>query len=905
MSPLAYLRSLGSRFFRRAQLEQEIDEELRAHIAFRADHLERLGLTRTEAERWARIEFGSQARFKEECREAVGGTFLDNLLQDLRFALRMLRKSPSFTAVCVLTIAVGIGATTAIFSVVEATLLHPLPYPHAEQLVSLRADFLGIGANDVGISVPEWEDLQHSGIFEYVSPAQFDENNLTGSSQPARVRLLIVAPNYFALLGVQPQSGRAFDPQDHSPGILPEVVISDGLWKRAFGGDPNILNKSIRMDTDLYRVVGIMPPDFDAPGRTAEERNIEIWAATSFYGLPMPDHPARNRRYIPTAIARLKPGLSIATAQSQLDALVASLQKQFPGDYPSQNGWRMQIVPLKERLVGNVRQPLVLLFGAVALVLLIACGNVANLLLARASARGREMAIRRAVGAEGARLTQQLLTESLLLSLLGTAAGILVLLGTKDFLVRLVPASLPRVSEITVSWGVLLFALGAAVVAGIIFGLAPAFHARRVDITHALKQEGRAATGSREQTRTRRLLVVSEIALSLVLVSVASLLLRSFWDLANVRLGFDPDQVMTVRTRLPSPNDPTIDKYAGAAQEAHFVRELARRCAALPGVEKVAVGDTASIPLDESLRDLKLVSEGQFLLKVEGRETRTDQSAAVDRSNVTPEYFYLLGIPLIQGRLFNASDTDRTPQVAVVNQAMAQSYWPNEDPLGKRFRSVKPNSPWITVIGVLANARTQSLTRADIPEIYFDLYQTGAQRLAILLRGHLNVAAIPEHVRKQVQAVDPTLPVYGAQTLKETVSDSLAQRRFTLELVTMFGLTALFLAALGIYGVISYLVSERCHEIGIRRALGAQNRNILELVLRQGIGLAVAGAALGLLCALVVSRLMSSVLFGVKPYDPAVFLSVPFLLLIVALIASYLPARRATKIDPIIALRDS
>ena len=438
------------------------------------------------------------------------------------------------------------------------------------------------------------------------------------------------------------------------------------------------------------------------------------------------------------------------------------------------------------------------------------------------------------------------------------------------------PTSLPRVNEISVSWGVLLFALGAAVIAGIIFGIAPAFHARRVDITHALKQEGRAATGSREQIRSRRLLVVSEIALSLVLVSVASLLLRSFWDLAHVRLGFDPDQVMTVRTRLPSPNDPTIDKYAGAAQEAHFVRELVRRCAVLPGVEKVAVGDTASIPLDESLRDLKLVSEGQFLLKVEGRETRTDQSAAVDRSSVTPDYFYLLGIPLVQGRLFNASDTDRTPQVAVINQAMAQRYWPDEDPLGKRFRSVKPNSPWIAVIGVLANARTQSLAQADVPEIYFDLYQTGAQRLAMLLRGHLNAAAIPEEVRKQVQAVDPTLPVYGAQTLRETVSDSLAQRRFTLELVTMFGLTALFLAALGIYGVISYLVSERSHEIGIRRALGAQNRNILELILRQGIGLAFAGATLGLLCALVVSRLMSSVLFGVKPHDPAVFLSVPF-----------------------------
>jgi predicted permease len=724
MSALVYFRSLGARFFRRSQFEQEIEDELRAHIEFRVDHLQRLGLARAEAERRARIEFGSHARFKEECREAVGGTFLDNLLQDVRFGLRMLRKSPSFTAVCVLTIAFGIGATTAIFSVVDATLLHPLPYPHPEQLVSVRPDFRGLGATDVGISEPEWQDVQHSGIFEYVSPAWFDENNLTGASRPAHVRLLIVAPNYFALLGVKPQLGRAFDPQDHSPGILPEVVISDGLWKRAFGADPNILQKSIRMDTDLYRIVGVMPPAFDAPGRTAEERNIEIWTATSFYGAPLTDRPPRNRRNLPTAIARLKPGISMAAAQSHLDSLVASLQKQFARDYPTQNGWRIQLVPLKERLVGNVRQPLILLLGAVALGLLIACGNVANLLLARASTRGREMAIRRAVGAEGARLTQQLLTESLLLSFFGTATGILVLLGTKDFLVRLVPDSLPRLSEISVSWGVLLFALAAAVIVGIIFSLAPAFYARRVDITHALKQEGRAVTTSHEQARIRRILVVSEIALSLVLLVVASLLLRSFWDLLNVRLGFNAQSVVTVRTRLPYPNDPSIDKYATASQEAPFVRELIHRCSILPGVTEVAMGDPASIPLDQTQRDLNLLESGQFFFAIEGHSIQSSQPPAAERSRVTSDYFHLLGIPLVRGRLFRESDNDHAPQVAVINQAMAQTYWPNEDPLGKRFRSSKPDSPWITVIGVVADARTTSLAQADVPQIYVNLYQT-------------------------------------------------------------------------------------------------------------------------------------------------------------------------------------
>src|SRR5213082_297728 len=867
---LAYFRSLAARFFHRSQTEHDLEEELRSHIQLRADELERFGLGRAEAERRARIEFGSQEKFREECREAIAGNFIDVLLQDVRFSLRMLRKSPGFAAIVVLTIALGIGATTAIFSVVDATLLKPLPYSHPEELISIESDLPGINAHDVGMSQPEWQDLQQSGIFEYVSPTWFDENNLTGSSQPARVRLLIVAPDYFALLRAQPQLGRAFDPQYNSPGFIPEILISDALWKRNFGGDPNILEKSVRMDTDLYRIVGVMPPGFDSPGRTAEERNIEIWAATSFYGPPLPDHPARNRRNLPTAIARLKPGLTIAAAQSRLDALVASLQKQFRGDYPRQNAWTVRLLPLKDRMIGNVRQSLVLLFGAVGLVLLIGCVNVANLLLARGSTRGREMAILRVL---------------------------------KDFLLRLVPDNLPRLNEISISWSVLLFALIASVISGVLFGLAPALQAGRLDLTHALKQEGRASTGSAERARTRRALVIIEFALSLVLMITAGLLLRSFWDLLNVQLGFNPQSVISVRTRLPAPNDPGIDKYATAAQETPFVRELIRRCKMLSGVEEVAIGDTASIPLDESLRDLKLISEGQFLFTVEGNDVQSDQSSVVERSSVSPYYFHLLGIPLLRGRLFNELDNDNAPQVAVVNQAMAESYWPNEDPLGKRFKAAKAGAPWITVVGEIANARTQSLAQADLPQIYLDLYQTGAKRLAILLRGHLRAAAIGDAVREQVQALDPTLPVSGAETLNETVSASLAQRRFSMEMITLFALTALLLAGLGIYGVISYLVSERTHEIGVRLALGASRSNILRIVLRQGLGLTIVGAAVGLVCALIVSHLMASLLYGVRPTDPVTFFGVAFLFIGVAVLACYLPARGAMKVDPMVALR--
>jgi predicted permease len=828
----------------------------------------------------------------------------EELWQDLRFGVRMLRKSPGFTAIAVLTIALGIGATTAIFTVVDATLLQPLPYPESEQLVSIQANFPGIGAEDVGFSEPEWQDLQHSGIFEYVSPTWFDENNLTGSSRPARVRLLIVAPNYFTLLGVQPKLGRAFNPRDHSPGIIPEVVISDGLWKRAFGSDPNILSKSVRMDTDLYRIVGVMPPGFDAPGRSAEERNIEVWAASSFYGTPLPDHPLRNRRYLPTAIARLKSGLTIAATQNRLDALVASLQKQFPADYPPQNAWAIRLLPLKERVIGNVRQSLVLLLGAVGLVLLIACVNVANLLLAQASTRGRETAIRRALGVAQARLTRQLLTESLMLSLFGGIAGLAILYVLQDFLLRLVPDNLPRLNEISISWSVLLFALIASVISGVFFGLAPALQAGRLDLNQALKQEGRASTPSRERARTRRSLVITEFALSLVLMIAAGLLLRSFWDLLNVRLGFTPQTVITVRTRLPSPNDPSVDKYATASQEAPFVRELIRRCTILPGVQEVAIGDTASIPLNESLRDLKLISEGQFLLMVEGGDLQSDHSTVVERSSVSPDYFHLLGIPLLRGRLFNELDNDNTPQVAVINQAMAQTYWPNDDPVGKRFKAVKAGASWITVVGVIANARTQSLVRGEVPQVYLDLYQTGARRLAILLRGHFHTAAIADEVREQVQSLDPTLPVYDTQTLNETVAASLSQRRFSMEMVGLFALTALLLAGLGIYGVISYLVSERTHEIGIRLALGASRSNILRMVLRQGLGLVLVGAAVGLVCALIVSHLMASLLYGVRPTDPLTFAGVALLLIGVALLACYIPARCATRVDPIQALRE-
>jgi len=885
--------------FGRKRKEGDFTAEVEAHIQIEAERLRENGMSEKTARDAARRAFGNATRAQECFYESRRVLWWDDFWQDVRFALRMLRESPGFTAVAVLTIALGIGATTAIFSVVDATLLHPLPYPQADQLVTIQDDLPGVGARDVGMSEPEWQDFEHSGIFEHVSPTQYDDNNVVGLSQPMRVSLLMTAPNYFLLMKMKPQLGRTFNPEDHGPGFLPELVISDGLWKRAFGGDPGILGKSMRMDTDLYQIIGVMPPDYHDPGKTTRERNIEVWAASSDYGAPFSDHPPRNGRGLPTAVARLKSGLTIAEAQSQMDALVAALQKQYPNDYPVQSAWRVRLVPLQENVVGNVRQSLLLLLGAVGLVLLIGCANVANLQLARASARGREMAVRQALGAGRARLIRQLLAESLLLSLLGGIAGLAILYSTKNLLVRLMPASMPRLTEVSISWGVLLFAVGASLAAGAIFGLAPAIQAGRLDLTHALKQEGRGSTVIGAQVRTRRALVVTEFALSLVLMIAASLLLQSFWDLLNAPLGFNPERVMTARTRMPYPNDPKLDIYGTTAQQAPFFREIIRRSKTLPGVEEAAVGNFGAVPLGHDRDNQNL----PVPLILEGRENQSNAAPLVDDAMVTPEYFHLMGMDLLRGRLFSAFDDEKAAGVAVINETMANAYWPNEDPLGKQLKVSRRATAWTTVVGVVADARTESLENARVPEIYLSLYQKGEHHLAIFLRGNLDAAAIPGEVREQVQSVDPTLPVFGAQTLNETVSASLSERRFSMELVALFALTALLLAGLGIYGVISYLVSERTHEIGIRIALGAQRADIMRTILRQGLGLAFAGAAVGLVGALVVSRLMADLLYGVRPRDPLTFGGVALLLISVALLACYIPARRAIRVDPLVALR--
>src|ERR1700722_20095538 len=548
-----------SNFAARRSADQRLQDEIAEHLALQTEENLRAGMSPTEARRQAALKFGAAQAVREGHHAEHTLPFFENLLFDLRYALRMLLRSPGFSFVSIATMALGIGATTAIYSVIDATLLHPLPYPNPAELVRIQDDLSGVGAQNVGISVPEWRDLQSSGIFQSVSVSGTGADvNLTGSEQPERLSYKHVTPNYFAVLGGGAPLGRVFDPHDATPGFNLEAVISDELWRREFGADPHIVGKALLLDNDLYHVVGVMPRGFRDLGATSEERKTETWLAAGMAGLPFPP-PLRGTRIQGRVIGRLKPGLSIAAAQGHLDALVESLKKQYPAEYPAQAAWTVRLTPLSESVVGSVRQSLVVLFGAVGLVLLISCVNVANLLLARASGRGREIAVRQALGAQRTRLIRQFLTESLLLFLLGGIAGFAILFFTRKFLLQLVPESLPHLSDISINWGVLVFALAVSVAAGTVFGLAPAWLMSRSDVIGTLRQEGRGSIGSLGRSRARQILVISELALSLVLMVAAGLLLRSFWDLFKVLLAFNPSRAMTIETWLPFPNDPKTD----------------------------------------------------------------------------------------------------------------------------------------------------------------------------------------------------------------------------------------------------------------------------------------------------------------------------------------------------------
>ncbi|HEV8145245.1 MAG TPA: ABC transporter permease [Bryobacteraceae bacterium] len=818
---------------------------------------------------------------------------MGTLLQDVRYGLRVLWKSPGFATVVILTLALGIGANTAIFSIVDAVLLRSLPFRDAGQLVRVVDNLPGVGLKDVGMSVPEFLDYdQRSGLFDQISATWPVSANLTGSDQPARIELLAVSPNYFAMLGAKAQIGRVFGPEDQAAGFAEAVVISDGLWRRAFGGDPKVLGRKLRADNDVYVVVGVMPPEFRHPGPTTAT-DVDLWGTAGFVGLPFASPPDRNRNMLPGAIGRLKAGLSLAQAQAKLDGFTTGLREQFPRSYRPEGKWSVTLEPLQEAVVGKARPLLLVLLGAVAMMLIVGCVNIANLLLSRASGRQREVAVRQALGAARFRLIRQLLTESVLLSLIAGVVGVAASAGMLRMLLGLVPAKIPRLVEVGIDARVLLFSLAVSIVTGILFGLAPALEASRISLADHLKESSRGSGGKR-QNRTRGLLVVSEVALCLVLMIGAGLLVQSFRKLTQIDPGFDPRGVLVSRIWLPVPNDPKTDVYATRDNRSTFVREVLRRTRTIAGVQHVAMSTSAPLARDA----------GQGPITIEGRPNLNEVTLA-EVISVSPEYFTVMGARLMEGRALAETDQPGVPDAVVVDRTTAARYWPGESPIGKRLKLGRPQnqSPWANVVGVVADIRHDGMDVDGVPHVYWSIYQRVGKALAVILRTAGDPATFGEAARREVQAVDPTLPVFGVRTLNEAVEVSLAQQRFSAQIMGAFAVLALGLAAIGIYGVLAYTVGQRTREIGIRMALGARGSEVVGMVLWHGMRLILIGAAVGIAGALALSRLLSRLIYGVSTSDPLVFTVVPLVLIGVAFIASYVPAMRATRIDPIEALR--
>jgi predicted permease len=834
---------------------------------------------------------------------------MPTLLQDVRYGLRMLVRKPTFTIVAVLTLALGVGANTAIFSIVNAVLLRSLPFPEPDRLVRIYFNNPGVGLRGVRFSVPELDDLRtQTDVFEDVSVIVFGPTNLTGAKQPEHLEMMEVSPNYFSMLGATPELGRLFGHQDFALGFAPAVVISDALWRRSYGADPGVLGRSLRLDNDLYTIVGVLSPGFRNPGSTIPA--VEVWTTCGFSGDPFPA-PARGMRILPGAIARLKLGLTLAQAQARLDAVTANLRREFANDYPPQAKWMVEIVPLQQSLVGKVRPMLFVLMAAVVLIVFIVSLNIGGLLLARASGRQQEMAVRAAMGASAGRMVRQMLTESLLLAFIGGIAGLTTAVIALKAVLRFVPGNLPRLGEVNIDWRVLGFTLLISLATGLLFGLAPAIHSSKAGLASTMREGSRGSGYSAKAGRMRDALVVSQLAFAVVLMVGAGLLLETLRDLLRQNPGFNPSQVVTANIYLPNPNNPQLDPYHTFAQQIPFNRELLRRANAIPGVELAAI--TSNLPAADTINSDSAAygATNHNSLAIEDRPTESSGDLSAEIIRISPDYFRVIQTPLVEGRFFTEDDENGKLPVAIIDEATARRYWwPDHDPEGRRLRirlrfGQNPVNPWSTVVGVVKNIKHDGLDVDGVPHIYVPLNQFVGRSLSLALRTSLPASTLEPQIRGAIQSVDPGLPVFNVTSLDEVLDASLASRRFSASLVAGFAGGALLLASIGIYGLLAYMVGQRSREIGLRLALGAQRADILRLVLGKGVVLAGLGIVIGVIFSASTASMMASLLYGVRPHDPAVFLIVPLLLLAVAALASYLPARRATKVNPMIAFREA
>jgi putative ABC transport system permease protein len=821
------------------------------------------------------------------------------MLNEIKVALRGLLKSPGFTIIAVATLALAIGANSAVFSLINALLVRPLPYRNPEKVVLMLEHFKNQHLDAIPMSAPEFVDYQtQTRVFDKIAVFQTTTFNIAGGDMPERIFGAQGTSDLFAVLGISALKGRTFLPEECKNGRDDVLVISERLWKRRFNGEPQVIGSKLLANGRTFTIIGIMPENFEFPiplfnieGARFGER-VEIWQPRAFTDAEMKIRYSRGY----AAVARLASNVSVKQAQSDVDRVAGVMRQQYPDNYPHDESFGATVFPLPEQVVGGMRPLLLLLLGAVTFVLLIACANLTTMSLVRAASREREMAIRVALGAGPWRLLRQVLTESVLLSILGAIVGVLLAIWGIDFLKTIGAQTVPRLAEVDVDWRVLAMTLGIAVGTGILFGLAPALAGTKQDLTESLKEGGRGSTAGSHRNRLRNILVVIEVALALVLLSNAVLLMKSFFRLQNVDPGFKPPDVLTMEFSLP------VLRYPDNRSQIALFTEVERRVSALPGVQYAAF--TSLLPMSGSNSDSSF--------NIEGRSTN-DKNPAPDEEIrlVSSDYFRVLQTPLLQGRFFTQSDTADAPPVVIINRALAQRYWPNENPLGKQISvsSSDPKEKWCTIVGTVGDIRHRGLDVEARPEYYIPIAQTFGQvsvsnnnPLVLAVRSTRDLHTLAAAIRREIRLIDETQPIAHVRTLEQVISDSVAPRRLSVVLLGMFAGIALLLASVGIYGVMSFLVVQRTHEIGVRMALGAQRRDVFRLVLIHAGRLVGTGTAIGLLGTFLSAFGLRSLLYQLSGFDLSTFGFVTLVLVLVALVASYLPALRATKADPMIAL---
>jgi putative ABC transport system permease protein len=875
----ALLTRLKAVLFAR-RLDRDLDDEVGFHLDMMTAEYVRRGMSDEDARREARRNFGGVTQVKEEYRERRGLPFLDTLTQDARYAVRTLRRSPGFTAAALITLALGIGANTAIFSVVHAVLLRPLPYAESDRLVTF-GDRIGADLNNIDFTtMKDYRDQAKT--FDYIMAMRLWVPTLVANGEAERIAAVRVNWNYFEMLGVQPALGRGFRADEDRPDHWRVLLISDALWRRRFNADPAVVGRAIRMNDRDYQVIGVLPASFEPLISAHFYTRADIWAPLG-YDTAMRD-ACRGCQHL-HALGRIREGISLGEAAAELNTIRKRIVAQFPNKYPRAD---VAVVPLQEVIAGPVRGALLTLLVAVGFILLIACANVANLLLARGMSRSREMAIRGALGAGRGRLVRQLLTECLVVGMTGGALGVglaAILLGG---LPAIAPLSIPRLDDVSLDVTVLGFAAAVSVVTALLFGVLPAWRVAAADPQRALTLDSRTSAGP-GSPRARRVLVVADLAIALLLIAGAGLMLKSVARLLAVDPGFDPRGVLTAQFSLVG------TAYAEDAPVVQFTDRLVERAAALPGVEAAATA--GQIPMGGN--------GDQWGFHVEHRVVaNAADNPMVERYSVTPDYFRVMRIPLLKGRAFTAADREGAVPVMIVSEATAKSVWPNQNPIGQRVRIGGPDSgPWRTVIGIAGDVRHFSLDAAPTLQMYLPQAQLADSFLVLTVRTGGDPAALLPSVRQILRDLDPAVPVYDVATLADRVARTAAQRRFVMQLLVGFAGLALLLASVGLYGVVSYTVAQRTREVGVRVALGASPADIMRLILGSGMGTVATGVAAGLAATLLAGRYLGTLLFAVKPYDAITIAASCALLVLVAAVAHWLPARRALRIDPTRALR--